>query len=363
MKRLRIALVGTGKIAVESHLSAALSNSGVELTAVVDISSQTAQDVIVQYGLNAKSATDVTEVLEDIDAAIISTPNNTHAAIACSCLSHGKHVLIEKPMTTTVTDARMICQVAKDNGCIAATGYFLRFNPNVQRVKQLIDSKQFGQVKQFVYRHGTRGGWSPISSYTLNRDAVGGGSLVVLGTHLLDLIVHWFGYPDNVTLHDDGKSGGPEAHASARLKYNDGFSGEVLVSKTVNLPEGCAIEFEQGILLFQSRGESQLVFRPFGIADLEYKLIDRQPVPNQSNLFELQLQDFVSACLRGEDPSIPAEIGLMNVRLLEQLYENRVPIEEDWYATDQPSIESMKAAKPMDSVGSVNSFSSVVSVA
>jgi len=170
-----------------------------------------------------------------------------------------------------------------------------------------------------------------LSSYTLDRDAVGGGSLVVLGTHLVDLCVHWFGYPDKVALHDDGKGSGPEAQASARFEYNSGLSGEVLVSKTVNLPEGCAIEFEQGVLLFQSRGEGKLVFRPNGSSDLEYQLVDREPGSKMPNLFQLQLQDFVNACQTGEALSIPAEDGLMNVRLLDDLYQNRIPVEEDWY--------------------------------
>lgn len=341
MSQLRIALVGTGKIAVQSHLSAVLANPAVELKAVVDISLARAQQLVAAHRLDATSATDIAEVLDDVDAAIISTPNHTHADIACSCLSRGKHVLIEKPMTTTVADAERICTLARENDCRAAAGYFLRFNPNVQRVKRLIESKQFGELKRFVYRHGTRGGWSPLSSYTLDREAVGGGSLVVLGTHLIDLAVHWFGYPDRVTLYDDAKGRGPEAQASARFLYDNGVDGEVLVSKTVNLPEGCAIEFEQGTLLFQSRGEGRLVFRPFNQTDLEYQLVDRVPRARSPNLFELQLQDFVNACQSGQSPSIPAEDGLMNVRLLEQFYQNRIAIDEDWYAGAQQSSEAV----------------------
>jgi len=105
MKRLRIALIGTGKIAVQSHLSAIQSNSDVDLTAVVDISESRAQQAIKANLLDAKGASDVADVLDIIDAAIISTPNHTHADIACSCLENGKHVLIEKPMTTTVVSA------------------------------------------------------------------------------------------------------------------------------------------------------------------------------------------------------------------------------------------------------------------
>jgi len=338
LSKFRIGLIGTGKIAEESHLKAVLSLQDVSVSALVDTDVSRAREVASTHKLDAKISSDIAEVLADIDAAVISTPNFTHASLALQCMNAGIHVLAEKPMTTTVEDAQAMCELAEEKQLVLAAGYFMRFLPTVEKVRRIIVNESFGKPVRFVYRFGTKGGWSPLSGYTLDRKAVGGGSMVVLGTHLLDLILYWFGYPDSTSLRDDSL-GGPEAIAHATLKYSSsGITGEVLTSKTVSLREGCAIEFEQGILLFNSFGQSKILFRPFSDATSEYVINDRE-ASGKPDLFRLQMEDFVNACIHGTQPRVPGSVGYDNVRILDELYAHRRALDENWYDIDQPVIK------------------------
>ena len=318
-------------MAVEAHLPVILDDPAFELAAVVDSAVERAAAVAQAHGLDARAAGSVGEVLGDIDAALIATPNHTHASIAEDCLRANVHVLVEKPMTTTLEDADRVCAAAEESGCTAAAGFMLRFNRNAVRVRDSIASERFGKVRGLVYRHGTRGGWSPVSGYTMNREAIGGGSMVVLGSHLLDLVTYWLGYPDEVVLHDDARSG-PEANARAELHYRErSLVAEVITSKTVAFPEGCAIDFEQGLLTFKSRGDADLTFQPYDDRSLRYTIADREtrPVPN---LFAVQLADFGAAIRESRPPLVTAADGRDNVRLIDELYRHRRPIDERWYA-------------------------------
>jgi len=144
------------------------------------------------------------------------------------------------------------------------------------------------------------------------------------------LALSLFGYPDRVRLYDDAL-GGPEALGSARLFY-DGLKleGEILVAKSITIPEGLAVEFDKGILLYHCYANTPIVFRPNSDSMQEETLGSRWPKP-QINQFQLQIQDFVNACRTQSPPRNTCDHGLANVRLMMDLYANRESIDENWY--------------------------------
>ena len=169
--------------------------------------------------------------------------------------------LVEKPLATTVADAEEMCAAAEASGKVLAVGYTTRFRDEVLLLHDLLQSNYFGAVRQFHYQEGTVGGWSPLSGYIADRTASGGGVLTVVGTHFLDRMLYWFGYPDSCHLTDDSQ-GGPEAHclASFHFERQQGpLEGTLLLSKTVNLKAGLAIETERGDVIFPM-GRSPLFF-------------------------------------------------------------------------------------------------------
>ncbi len=210
--------MGTGKIAASAHLPAALAAPGIDVVALVDPVLGRARALAQHYGIAPRLAASVSEVVGDIDGAVIATPNNSHCQIAVECCRAGVSTLIEKPLAVSVREGEAIARAAKEAGVVVAVGYVTRFYDGVGLLADLIATGYFGRVHRFAYQSGSAGRWAPLSGYTLDRAATGGGVLVVTGTHFLDRMLYWFGYPDGVEYQDDSL-GGPEANVLARFRY------------------------------------------------------------------------------------------------------------------------------------------------
>ena len=212
----RLALVGAGKITQSSHLPAALAIDGVRVEAIVDPELSRTRQIAKAYGIEPRLASSVNQVLEHVDGAIVATPNHTHKPIAEQCLDAGVSVLIEKPLARSYQEGREIVEAARRNGKTLTVGYCTRYRANVRLLQRLLSEGRFGQVTRFAHQFGTAGGWAPLSGYNLNRETSGGGVLAVTGTHFLDRMLYFWGYPDRVEYVDDS-AGGPEANCSAQF--------------------------------------------------------------------------------------------------------------------------------------------------
>lgn len=330
----RIAIVGTGKITATAHLPAALAMPGVEVRALVDPVIDRAKSLARQFGFRPRVASRVSDVLGEIDGAVIATPNHTHAEIALECLRAGASTLIEKPLAVSVLEGEAIVKAAADSGTVAAVGYVTRFQENVQLMADLVASDYFGRIRRFAYQAGSAGRWAPLSGYTLDRNATGGGVLMVTGTHFLDRMLYWFGYPDSVEYEDDS-CGGPEANVVASFRYSGGrvFEGRLRLSKTVPLRGGFVMDTEAGIVVLREDAQAPVLVRPNAFPNLETVVRGGggpRFEPGKRH-FQLQLEDFVEACQTGRAPMAPAEHGLESLRLIEALYACRRPMATDWY--------------------------------
>jgi predicted dehydrogenase len=200
----------------------------------------------------------------------------------------------------------------------------------------LLRRRYFGAVRQFAYQFGTRGGWAPVSAYNLDRRSSGGGVLVVTGTHFLDRMLHWFGYPVRMHLVDDSR-GGPEANAAACFVFeSDGglVRGWARFSKTVALEAGLVIDTDAGMVVLRERPDAPIIVRPSRDEAMETVVRARGSEEGGSpgsHEFLLQLEDFAAACRGEHPPMVPGEVGLKSLRLLEQLYACRSPLADDWY--------------------------------
>ena len=328
----RLGIIGTGQIAKMAHVPAALASTKVEITALVDPVVKHAQELADGYGMTSKIATTPAEVLAHVDGVVIATPNHTHRDLAVQCARAKIHCLIEKPLATTVAEAEEIVQAAEEHGIVVATGYSTRFRDAVILLHDLLRAGYFGAVKRFLYQFGTRGGWSPFSAYNLDRKSSGGGVLVVTGTHFLDRMLYWFGYPDEYALEDDAR-GGPEAHCVVRVHYTSGehdFEGTIRLSKIVPLKSGFVLETEQGMVVLPTQDPEPLWFRPFSQPSLQMVVHSKTgPIfPPQKSPFQSQIENFVAACRGKEPPMVSAKQGLESVRLIENLYSCRTAMQE-----------------------------------
>jgi predicted dehydrogenase len=335
--RFRLAIVGAGLITRGAHLPIALSLPEIEVSALIDPVVSRAAELAVEYGIKPLIAVHVSAVIGKVDGVIIATPNHTHREVAVPLLEAGISTFIEKPLATTVEDGQAIIDAALRGNAKIALGYYQRFLDAPRLLKRLLDERYFGHVSRFCHQFGSAGGWPALSAYTLKREAIGGGVLVVTGTHFLDRMLHSWGVPDEVELLDDSL-GGPEAHCEGRVRYSSAplapLEGLVRYSKCVALPAGLVLETESGTVMLRDGYEDEVVLIPRDRPDLRLNITaepDGMFAPELDPGQRL-LRDFVEACRENRAPEVDGAQGLASMKLLRRFYENRTLMADDWTA-------------------------------
>lgn len=188
MKRLRVGIIGTGGIAFGKHMPSLKKLEQVEMVAFCDLVEERAQKAAREFGSEgAKVFTDYRELLEeDLDVVHVCTPNATHAEITVAALESGKHVMCEKPMAINSEEARSMIEAAKRTGKKLTIGYQNRFRPDSQFLHQICQRGDLGEV-YFAKAHAIRRRAVPTWGVFLNEELQGGGPLIDIGTHALDL--------------------------------------------------------------------------------------------------------------------------------------------------------------------------------
>ena len=190
MEKLRIGIVGCGGIANGKHMPSLKKLADkVEMVAFCDIVPEKAEQAVKDYGTpDAKAYVDYHELLEDksIDVVHVCTPNRSHAEITVAALEAGKHVMCEKPMAKTAADARLMLDAAKRTGKKLTIGYQNRCYPRCLLLKRACDEGELGEIyyaKAHAVRRRAVHNWGVF----LNEYEQGGGPLIDIGTHALDL--------------------------------------------------------------------------------------------------------------------------------------------------------------------------------
>lgn len=189
-QKTKIGVVGCGRIAAAKHFPAfKKASSKVELVAFCDIVEERAQDAASKYGTSeSRIYTDYKQMLQETDAEVIYvlTPNNAHCGITVDSLRSKKHVLCEKPMAATSEEAKLMLDTAKETGMKLTIGYQNRFRKDVQTLKTACDADELGEV-YFAKSHAVRRKAVPTWGVFLDKEKQGGGPLIDIGTHALDL--------------------------------------------------------------------------------------------------------------------------------------------------------------------------------
>jgi len=147
---LNVAVIGVGNMG--KHHARVYSEIEAKLVAVCDINEGTAKEIARRF--NCRPYTDYKKMLaaEKIDAISIAVPTTYHKKIALDCIELGKHILVEKPISNNLEDAREIVEAAKKKNVKIAVGHTERFNPAVQKLKEMIKSKELGKIITIVAR-------------------------------------------------------------------------------------------------------------------------------------------------------------------------------------------------------------------
>ena len=189
MKKLRIGIIGCGGIANGKHMPSLKKLPTVELVAFCDIIEQRAIDAKAKYGTpDAIVYTDYKELLKDetIDVVHVCTPNRSHSFITVDALEAGKHVMCEKPMAINSEEAKKMLDAAARTGKKLTIGYQSRQSMGAKYLKKEAEDGTFGEI-YYAKATALRRRAVPTWGVFLNEYEQGGGPLIDIGTHSLDL--------------------------------------------------------------------------------------------------------------------------------------------------------------------------------
>lgn len=188
-KTLKIGIIGCGGIANGKHMPSLKKQKQVEMVAFCDIVPERAEKAAAEFGVEgAKVYTDFRELLKDgsLDVIHVCTPNDSHAEITVASLDAGKHVMCEKPMAKTTAQAKEMLEAAKRTGKKLTIGYQNRFRNDSLYLKEMCDNGELGDIyygKALAIRRRAVPTWGVF----LDEEKQGGGPLIDIGTHALDL--------------------------------------------------------------------------------------------------------------------------------------------------------------------------------
>ncbi len=189
MEKIKVGVIGCGGIANGKHMPSIKSLGDVEIVAFCDIIKEKAEDAKKNFGTeDAKVYTDYKELLKDdsIVAVHVCTPNRSHSFITVDALHAGKHVICEKPMAINAAEAKKMVDAAKETGKILTIGYQNRYRADSAYLKRACENDDLGEIyyaKALALRRRAVPTWGVF----LNEYEQGGGPLIDIGTHALDL--------------------------------------------------------------------------------------------------------------------------------------------------------------------------------
>ena len=344
MKKLKIGIIGTGSIS-NFHISGykALGDK-VELYAMCDINEERVKAMAAKHGVT-RVFTDVDTMLAEcpeLDAVSVCTWNAAHHPCTMAALKAGKHVLCEKPMAISAEQAREMQAAAEENGVVLMVGFVRRFGNDCTVLKDFIEAGELGDIyyakATYLRRHGNPGGWFGDKSRS------GGGPLIDLGVHVIDLVRYLCGNHKPVSVYGAtfnklgnrdyikskagyiASSGGTdicdvEDLASVMIRFDNGTVLQIEASFDLN------IKTEEGVIqLFGSNGGAKLS------PELELFTVDNGYMVNKSlynstalsfdGLFENEIAHFVSCAAEGTPCRAPAEDGVTLMDILDAAYES-----------------------------------------
>ena len=344
MDKVRVGVVGVGALAQEAHLPSYGRRQDVEVVAFADPEVARVQAAAEKFAKeHSKPVPIVYASIDDmiaaqgsnLDAVSICTPNVWHVPLALKALDAGYHVLLEKPMATKVEEARQLAERVKATGKVLMVGMSHRYREDVEALKRFIDSGELGDIyyakTRILRRRGTPKGWFTDMSTS------GGGPLMDIGVHALDLTWWLLGQPEpsrvSGYLHqgigNDGVSfihtwtakSAPnqdnaiydtEDFASAMVRFASGTALQLEVSWSLNGPEDDALKVE----IFGSRGGVSL--DPLRIFSTSHHVLTQTSLPvGMGPFFKRELDHFIDCVKAGETPISDVQQGLEVVRMLE----------------------------------------------
>lgn len=229
----RFAVVGCGTAATHLHLPA-LRAAGAEVSVFASRTRASAEAARDRWGRGA--VVDHWEdavTRDDVDAVVVATPNSAHREVAVVAATAGKHVLVDKPMACTTADVDEMIDAARQAGVTLVPFHNTRFAAPFVAAHELIASERLGAVTgiRAAFGHAGPQVWAPQATWFFDRSAAGGGCLIDLGVHIIDVVRYVTG-DDIVAVSGmiNGTAGDVETDAQLLVRLGGGAIGSIHAS-------------------------------------------------------------------------------------------------------------------------------------
>lgn len=345
-KKLRVGVIGVGGIGYGVHLPGYAKLDNVEIVAVCDIDEAKLERAAKTYQV-PNTFTDYNEMvkMKDLDAVTVATPNYVHAPASIAALKAGKHVLCEKPLAMNAEQAQEMVDTAEKAGKLLMIGVNRRYEDRSQQLKKIIEDGELGEIYAANTGWVRRRGVPFWGDWFMEKEKAGGGPLIDIGVHVLDLTWWLLGTPkpvsvtgsvyhkiDNYLLTEWDmndpvlagaiKSGAGEKvydvedSAFAFIRFEGGLTVTLAASWALN------IEKEHGYLdVYGSKGGAK--WNPLTIyTEKNNRLADIKITTQEAHSHHKEIEHFVDCIVNGKELLSPAKEAVEIMKILDGIYKS-----------------------------------------
>ena len=346
MKKLKAAVIGVGGISNE-HIGGYLKNENVELYAFCDINEAQLKKMGEKYNIPWERCfldkDEMLKALPEIDIVSVCTWNSAHCECTIAALKAGKDVICEKPMAMNAKEAQKMLDTAKECKKHLQIGFVRRYGNDAEVVTDFMNSGFFGDVyyakATYLRRHGNPGGWFGDKSRS------GGGPLIDLGVHVIDLVRYLCNNPKPVSVYGatfrklynrpDVKS--KREYMSVSAGANDICDVEDAATALIRFDNGLVLSIEASFCLNlkNDKGDIELFGTKGGCKlDPQVELytnengymvnidFNKDTSLSFDGLFAREIDHFVDCVLNNTPCRAPAEDGVTLMKILDAVYES-----------------------------------------
>ena len=344
--KIKVGVIGLG--VGQAHAHGYQASPDAELVAVCDADSRRLNEQGDRLGISPEARfTDVNEMLAmpGLEAVSVTLPNYLHAPVTIAALQAGKHVLCEKPLARSAAEAQTMVDAAKKAGKTLMVCFNYRYREDARWLRALSDEGKLGKI------YFAKAGWlrntgiPGAGSWFTHKDQAGGGPLIDLGVHVLDLTLWLMGYPKIVSVSGNTFAEfGPKGKKSSRkLQGEVHYDVEDLAAGFVRFENGASLSIETSwashtkagrddyfVTLYGTEGGSELYVPNYADRDTIAFYTEEGGIPvnihpaivTRGGGHTMATAHFVRCLIDGVPPESTGEQGVALLKVIDGLYES-----------------------------------------
>lgn len=337
--KLRYGCVGAGGIANKKHLNEYSKLQNVEMVAICDTNRSAAEKMAEKFNI-PQVYTDYREMFEkaSLDLVSVCTPNYLHMPVSVDALKAGIHVHCEKPVAMNQEEAQLLAEAKNKYGRKVMAALNNRFTSEAAFVKKYVEAGMLGEIYHAKCGWRRRNGIPGKGAWFTNKQLSGGGPLIDLGVHFLDLTLFFMGYPAAASVVGTTYSKFPDSSTRIRPGYKivgDGiFDVEDMAVGFVRLENDATIDFE---FSWASNIEKECKYYEIlgtkggvSYANGELKIFSEvmgtsvNIVPELNGTIQTvnEFQHFTDCIVNGREPIAPVEEAVRLMKIIDAIYKS-----------------------------------------